>query len=109
MTPGIEITWLPTVVPAGHGKNEIAVPEGTSVGSQGFQSLATPAASSTTLGHPLRDVSMRADSLNLSFQLGFGQGREGAVKNRLAQIRNAIQPSQPRTITAITTGRFHSS
>src|SRR5258706_12707298 len=34
MAPGIEITWLPSVVPTGHGKNEIAVPEGTSVGSQ---------------------------------------------------------------------------
>src|SRR4051794_31633933 len=34
MTPGIEITWLPTVVPTGQGKNEFAVPEGTSVGSQ---------------------------------------------------------------------------
>src|SRR6185312_10420058 len=34
MLPGIEITWLPTVVPMGHGNNGFAVPEGTRVGSQ---------------------------------------------------------------------------
>src|SRR3954468_20044320 len=43
MSPGIEITRLPTVFPTGDGKGEIAVQEWTSVGSQVFQSLAAPA------------------------------------------------------------------
>src|ERR1700704_81208 len=56
MPPGIEITWLPSRVPTGHWKNEIAVPEGTSVGSQGFQSLAAATSQSPLLRHPLRDT-----------------------------------------------------
>ncbi len=52
LPPGIEITWLPSVVPAGPKKKETAVPERTTVGSPGFQSRASAESLSTTFETP---------------------------------------------------------
>src|SRR6185312_15394612 len=52
-SPGIEIAWLPTVVPTGPRENETAVPEGTTVGSPGFQSRATSGSQHHLSRHPL--------------------------------------------------------
>src|SRR5437764_11052532 len=54
MTPGIEITWLPSVVPTGHGKNELQSRRGQASVARRFQSLATQAWLSLLLRHPLR-------------------------------------------------------
>ena len=69
LAPGIEITWLPSVVPAGPKKKEFAVPERTTVGSPGFQSRASAESMSTTFETPSqaagppaqRQIPIRAD------------------------------------------------
>ena len=58
LAPGIEITWLPSVVPAGPKKKEFAVPERTTVGSPGFQSRASAESMSTTFETPSKGANL---------------------------------------------------
>src|SRR5258708_25061275 len=53
MSPGIEITWLPSVVPYGTWEERIAVPEGTRVGSQAISIPGDVGVADAPLRHPL--------------------------------------------------------
>src|SRR6185312_10156682 len=55
MSPGIEITWLPSVVPTGHGKKELQSRRGQASVARRFQSLATQAWLSLLLRHSLTE------------------------------------------------------